>query len=59
MLSRRVYAGYRQLEDVEGLKEAIVYSWERLTSEKLSKLFESMPRHLADVINKHVAATKY
>ncbi len=59
MLAREVYYGYRQFECVEDLKEAITYAWEKITPQRTKRLFESIPRRLAMVNQRHGGATRY
>ena len=58
-LAMEVYSGFRQFENMDDLKEAIVFAWEKITPKRIEKLYESMPRRLADVIIKRGSATSY
>jgi predicted transcriptional regulator len=46
MLSRMVYEGNKQYDNIQELKKAITRAWDNLPQEKIQKLFESIPSRL-------------
>ncbi len=58
-LVRKVYKDYRQLDDIEDLKEAIALSWDSIDTELLKKLAQSMPMRCTEVATKGGACTHY
>jgi len=59
IMARRVYKGCRQFQSVEELEECVMETWFDLRSQYLTKLVESMPRRMGEVIRMQGRATKY
>ena len=59
ILSRDVYVEGKQHDDVEELKEAINYAWERIEMATLKKLATGMPRRLIELLEKKGGETSY
>ena len=54
-----VYKDFRQFDSIEDLKEATFMGWDRCNLATLRKLFDSLPRRLADVIRNYMEAMKH
>ena len=50
ILSRMVYDGGRQFEDVNSLKNAILIAWEEISVDYIKTLINSMPNRIYKVI---------
>uniref|UniRef100_A0A914DAA9 Transposase n=1 Tax=Acrobeloides nanus TaxID=290746 RepID=A0A914DAA9_9BILA len=59
IMVRIVYANNRQFQTVDELKVAIVEAYENIPQETIQKLFDSMPKRIADVLKKNGGMTKY
>ena len=59
ILARDVYENSRQFDTVTQLKIAIEQAWERLSPEKLKKLYDSCHRRMISVIQRSGKATFY
>ena len=55
----RVYAEYKQYDDVEDLAEGISDAWESITSQICNNLVDSMPKRCLETIEKRGGATSY
>ena len=56
---RSVYVYFCHFEDVNSLKEAILYAWENIEIEELRKLVISMKQRCIDVLGKRSGPIKY
>ena len=59
VLSRKVYEGGRQFQDIESLKEQILESWDDIEVKMCRDHIESMKNRIYDVIINHGGHTKY
>ena len=59
VLVREAYRGFRQFDDVESLKEAIQYGWEKIEISVLRALVRSMKQRCIDVITKRGGPISY
>ncbi|CDF33202.1 unnamed protein product [Chondrus crispus] len=59
LLARAVYAGCRQFDNVEELKEAVWEAWDNITTDILKSLLGSMQRRCTDCYLAKGGATKY
>ncbi len=59
MLARIVYEGGKQYNSISDLKSSIISSWERITTEYLENLIDSMPKRMDAVLNSRGGPTKY
>ncbi len=59
ILARRVYQGGRVFDDVDDLKECLLYERERLSITEIRNLIESVPRRVVDLIVKRAGETNY
>ena len=59
VLVREVYRGFRHFDDVESLKEAILYGWENIEKRVLLALVRSMKQRCIDVITKRGGPIAY
>lgn len=59
ILSRDVYKNVRQFNHLDDLKEAIVYSWERIPLSMLKSLVKSIPKRLLAAAEKKGSETEY
>ena len=59
LLASKVYAGNRQFEYLDDLKEAIIHAWEEITTEDCRKYINSMPKRCMAVLEARGGHTKY
>lgn len=58
-LTREVYQGQRQFDNVEDLTDAVMHAWGKLSTPKLRKLIRTMPKRCGEVLVKKGGATHY
>ena len=59
ILARRVYAQNRQYKDVFELKEAIIDEWRAISKDMRTKLVQSMPDRIFELIQNKAGPTHY